>query len=120
MDDEFEIFYSLKRALRSTNIDLIYADSGKKAVEIYQESGDEIDFVLTDLAMPDMRGDKAAEKILEIDPQTKILMMSGYGGWGHIAESLKKRLAGLLDKPFSSKELLRVIGKVLAQKVDSD
>ena len=119
VDDEIAIFESLKRALKLANIDLIYASSGEKAVEIYQSRGAAIDIVLTDLAMPGMRGDKAAEKILEINPQAKILMMSGYGDWERITESLKGPLAGLLDKPFNSKELLQVIGKVMAQKPET-
>ena len=116
VDDELAIFDSLRRALRSTKIDLIYAGSGEKAVETYQDRGAEIDIVLTDLGMPGMGGEKAAEKILEMDPQATILIMSGYGNRDGSLVSLHKRIAGFLDKPFSSKELIQVIKKVMARK----
>jgi two-component system cell cycle sensor histidine kinase/response regulator CckA len=55
------------------------AENGVEGVEVFRQRRDEICLVLTDVLMPVMNGLEMAERIQEIDPQVKILVMSGYG-----------------------------------------
>ncbi len=69
--------------------------------------------VVTDLVMPGFTGDELARRLVRIYPEIRIILMSGYSD-----ESLEERIATelelpILRKPFSTKELVRLVRQVL-------
>ncbi|MDD3051060.1 MAG: ATP-binding protein [Candidatus Cloacimonetes bacterium] len=52
--------------------------SGNEALNYFISNNKEIDMVITNLNMPDLRGDQLAEKILTIDPNMPVILTSGY------------------------------------------
>ena len=78
-----------------------------------QDQGAPVDLVIMDLTIPGgMGGQEAAEKLLKIDPQAKIIVASGYSNDPVMADYKKYGFCAAVAKPFDLKDLGRVIGSV--------
>ena len=90
--------------LKRLGFNVIAVESGRKAVEAFQEKKDSIDIVILDLVMPDLGGAEVVDAIKDINPDTKIMLSSGYGRDGNTADIMQNCHA-FIQKPFSMKEL---------------
>jgi two-component system, cell cycle sensor histidine kinase and response regulator CckA len=91
----------------------ICTDSGAKALEIYRAEKDNIDIVLLDMIMPDMDGNDLFHSIKKLNPAVKAILCSGYSVDDKAREVIADGIDGYLQKPFESKDLLRVLSQVL-------
>jgi len=89
------------------------ASDGESALKLYQEKKDEIDLVILDLIMPVMGGKKCLEWLLQINPEVKVVISSGYSPEGTVKEVLEGGAKNFINKPFVMKEMLQVVRKVL-------
>jgi len=92
---------------------VICADGPKKAQEIADKKGKEIDLVLTDVIMPTMSGHELARKLMAKNGKMRVLYMSGYTD-NVIAQGgvLEEGLA-FLQKPFTPRALVEKVREVL-------
>ncbi|MCP3872091.1 MAG: response regulator [Desulfobacteraceae bacterium] len=83
-----------------------------KALEVFQNNPD-FDLVVTDFAMPNMPGDKFASKLLEIKPDTPIILCTGFSE--KMTPDLAKEIGikGILLKPIIKKDLAKKIREAL-------
>ena len=107
-DDEIDILTLYKIFLESKGKEITTVTDGRKCVEMYKKnnstdaSGNYFDLVILDQKMPIMSGLQAAVKILEINPQQKIIFASG-----HLEKTLLDVLTilnkaiAVIEKPFS-------------------
>jgi len=70
--------------------------------------------VILDLAMPGMSGEDTLVKIIEINPNTKVIIASAHADQKTINFCLKNGASGYIEKPCSSNDLFNSIKKVLA------
>jgi len=110
VDDELMIRNSGKRLLNQLGFHVILAENGQEAVDIYINLSNSIDFVVLDLVMPVMDGEEAFLKLLEIDPEVKVLLASGYSKAGMASELIKLGAIGFMSKPFGIKTLASELG----------
>jgi len=117
MDDEAVIRDSTEEILLYLGLDVVLVKDGEEAIEVYHKhmaSGEPIDVVIMDLTIPGGLGGKAAvKKILELDPQAKVIVTSGYSNDPVMANYREFGFAGVIKKPFLVDELSEVIHKVL-------
>jgi len=73
-DDEMDRVLS-RWHLEDTGHDFLFAPDGKTALKLYEE--EDIDLVITDLAMPDLNGLRLIQAVLELDRHAKIIAVSG-------------------------------------------
>ncbi len=104
VDDETEILNMISRFLNR---------SGKYSVTTYSnpvtavDSIDETyDVVLLDIMMPQMNGLDALEKIMEKNPDQKVIMMTAYSTLDKVLKSHKEGAIHYLMKPFDSLQAL--------------
>ncbi len=104
VDDETEILNMISRFLNR---------SGKYSVTTYSnpltavDSIDETyDVVLLDIMMPQMNGLDALEKIIEKNPEQKVIMMTAYSTLDKVLKSHKEGAIHYLMKPFDSLQAL--------------
>jgi two-component system cell cycle sensor histidine kinase/response regulator CckA len=71
------------------------------------------DLVLTDSAMPGMRGEDLAAEIARVHPGLPVILMSGYTDPARPASS---PLAAFIQKPFTVPTLLAAVRRVLARE----
>ncbi len=116
VEDEPVLRGSLKTTLLRLGYRILEADTGAKALEVWRENRDEIRLLLTDLVMPDgIDGIVLARRLLQKNPDLKVVYMSGYS-----AELVGKELplnegANFLSKPFQVQKLSQTIRQSLDQ-----
>ena len=72
------------------------------------------DLVLLDLVMPECDGRQALAKILAVDPQARVVILSSLGAQSDIEECLKLGARSYLQKPIDPDAMQRVLREVLA------
>jgi len=119
MDDEEYIQELMGSFLDMLNISADFASNGEEAVQKYKqhlEKGEPYDFVIMDLTIRGgMGGKEAVKKILEINPEAKVIVASGYSTDSVLANYKKFGFSGRLSKPFNLEELTEVVNEVLSQ-----
>ena len=78
VDDEEVLANTLKRMLQSLGYQVTTANSSEEALETFQAHLGKLDLVITDWAMPGITGDRLAEMMLEIKPDTKVILFSAF------------------------------------------
>jgi two-component system, chemotaxis family, chemotaxis protein CheY len=115
IDDDASIRALLVAILEEENHELREADDGRKGLQMFRE--EPADLVITDVLMPEKDGVELIMELKEIDPEAKIIAMSG-GGRG-LDATFNLRMAKdfgaqrLMVKPFSASEALEAIAAVL-------
>ena len=109
------------RAIRSLIVDtlepmgykVIVVASGQEALEICLTKKEKIDLLLTDIVMPGMSGRKLTNKLQEVRPDLKVLLMSGYPAdiVGPISQ-LEPDM-NFISKPFEPVVLSQKINQIL-------
>ena len=106
VDDETAILEMSKLMLEAHNYRILTAKDGVEAMAIFKEHHVEIKAVITDMMMPTMSGPELIRNLRQIDPNIRIIGVSGLG-----SEAVKDDLGNLvvqafLKKPFSTESLL--------------
>jgi CheY-like chemotaxis protein len=78
VDDEPEVRSIARMSLEQSGYELIEAPDGEKALELYEQHGEEITLVITDVLMPRLDGLGLAAKLHKEDPDLPILLLSGH------------------------------------------
>jgi len=112
VDDEEMLRLCVREILNAKGHQVIEAKDGLEAFEIYQKMRIEISLVLMDVRMPRLDGFDATIKIKGIDPDAKVVLMSGHTN--PIPEDVNH--VDFIVKPFRARELLSVIQKVLGDE----
>ncbi len=110
VDDEIGIREFLAAYLQSKDFKILTAGSAEEALDIWAESHDQIELLVTDIVMPGMNGKALAERLSEQKPSLKIVFMSGY-----LPEEIaEETLEGVFfKKPFHPHEFLEKVREVL-------
>ncbi|SFV57907.1 two component transcriptional regulator, winged helix family [hydrothermal vent metagenome] len=92
---------------------VIVADNGQDALEIYQNYFDEnqkyIDIILTDIEMPQMNGIELSEKILQINKDQDIIVISAYTDSKYLIKLINLGVSQFITKPIEIDMLLNSI-----------
>ncbi len=107
-DDEYN-FKFLEEALSYLHSNIIRANNGKEAVEIFK-SNPQIDLILMDIKMPVMNGYDAAEIIKSIKPDMPVIALSAYA-MEYERAKYESMFDGYLTKPLKEELLTDVISK---------
>ena len=107
------------KALKSFGNDVDEASNGTEAIEKYKKamkSGKPFDVVIMDLTIPGgMGGQVAIKKLLEIDPDAKAVVSSGYANDPVISNFEAYGFKGFISKPYKLDELNKVLTEVLTE-----
>ena len=111
-DDEDMVLEIGTQMLKRLGYDVIGAENGRKAIELYRENLEAVDIVILDLVMPDLGGAEAVHAIREMNPNVKIMLSSGFGRDGKTNEIMES-CNGFIQKPFSMQQLSEAIQAVI-------
>ncbi len=118
MDDEETIRTFLSKAINRLGYDVETCAEGKEAIEIYKkaiESKEPFDVVILDLTNKvGMGGQETMRRLLEIDHNTKGIVITGYFDDPVVADFKAYGFSGFLTKPATRDELSKVINEVLS------
>lgn len=113
VDDEEFVLNLSKDILKRLGYDVILADSGNKAVEIYTKNIHQIDLVLLDIIMPGKDGVETFQALKKINPHIKVLFFSGFSKNKRVNEVLQEGMVAFIEKPFNMKILSDALSKLL-------
>ena len=114
VDDETEILSMIQRFLnRSEKYQVTTFSNPITAVESIDKT---YDIVLLDIMMPQMNGLDALEKIMDKNPDQKVIMMTAYSTLDKVLKSHKHGATHYLMKPFDSLQAIETkINEVLSK-----
>lgn len=113
IDDEETIASMAKVVLEGFGYMVTALASSTQALELFQSNPRGFDLVITDLTMPDMNGDRLAEALREIRADIPIILCTGFSETVTPEYAYAKGINAYAIKPVESKELGRMIRKVL-------
>ncbi len=104
VDDEVNILKSLQRTLMSPSWELMFADSGAKALEIMGQL--QVDVIVSDMKMPGMTGAELLEQVAQSYPNSYRILLSGYADNNSLMAAINQgKIQRYLQKPWSNEEL---------------
>jgi two-component system response regulator RegA len=109
VDDDKAFTEVLAQSLGKRDHEIRIAHNVAEAVNIAEEFNPE--WVLADLKMPGASGLELIPKILEIDSETKIVVLTGYAGIPTAVEAIKLGAIHYLSKPVSTDEIIAAFHK---------
>jgi len=118
MDDEPIVLRSAKQMLNFLGHEVLLAENGNEAIEIFIEqrkNGTPVDLIILDLTVPGgMGGKEAVEEIVNIDPEAKVIVTSGYSNDPILANCQQYKFKTAITKPFLMEELDKAISDALS------
>ncbi|MDY0030271.1 MAG: ATP-binding protein [Pseudobdellovibrionaceae bacterium] len=108
-EDEPELLELMQATLEGFGMKVMKAANGNEALELQDEYDGEIDFLLTDMVMPQLGGLELAELFKEVRPDTHIVFMSGYPVRGEISEIDLPDDVVFLAKPIMQENLKKIM-----------
>jgi len=108
-EDEPDLLNILSSMLEEMGIKVLRATNGNEALLIQEEFDGDIDFLLTDVVMPELNGVKLAELFGEIRPDSRVMFMSGYPASGLMSRVPLPEGAVMMPKPVDVHKLAVVI-----------
>jgi nitrogen-specific signal transduction histidine kinase len=92
---------------------VIPALSGKEAIELYKEKMVDLDLVALDMIMPEMNGKETYDALKKINPEVKVLLVSGYSLNKQIEDLMDKGCDGFIQKPFDIVQLSQKLREII-------
>lgn len=112
VDDAIFMRTVLKKMLIEADFTVLgEACNGLQAIKMAAEL--KPDIVTLDITMPEMDGIEAIDKILEVSPNTKIIMCSAMGQHSKVVEAVKRGAKDFIVKPFEKTRVLQAIDNVM-------
>ncbi|MBD0266521.1 MAG: response regulator, partial [Tolypothrix sp. Co-bin9] len=112
IDDEPSIREITKTSLEAYNYKAITASDGIEAIALYAEYRHKISIVLTDMLMPSMDGITTIRTLHKINPNVKIIAISGLATSDKMNAAYDLGIKAFLSKPYTAKQLLETINTV--------
>ncbi|GHB38563.1 response regulator [Pseudovibrio japonicus] len=110
-EDDNDMRQFLSKALEKAGHTVVSFDNGKSAYERICE--EPFALLLTDIVMPEMDGIELARKATQLDPDLKVMFITGFAAVALNPDSKAPQDAKVLSKPFHLKDLVREVEKML-------
>jgi len=115
VDDEKEICNIIARRLVMENYLCVTATTGKEALQYFYKN--QFSLVICDIKIPEMDGLRLLENLKAIDPETIIIMMTGYPDIDIVIKALRLGAYDFFVKPFNLELLVFTIKKAFEKKI---
>lgn len=119
VDDEPEIRKLVSAMVTQCGYNALTADSGDHALTVYRHLNAPIEMLITDVVAPGMSGPMLADKLSAIQPDLKVLYISGYDNTHLVQKYIVERGHALLSKPFTMDELKNKMTELLGMAARS-
>lgn len=108
VDDEEKVLASLKRGLLDEPYEILFANSGKEALEILEQS--QVQVIVTDMRMPEMDGLELLKTVKKEYPHIIRMVLSGYADTVTLLAAINHgEIFRFISKPWKSNEELKTI-----------
>lgn len=116
VDDDATVLETTEKVLRDAGYKVYLANSGQEAIKLFKSRRGKIDFVLLDLVMAGMDGQKVFTALRKIKSNLPIMLCTGFAQSDQCASMIKRGALGPLSKPWASRSLLVAVRRALDAK----
>jgi two-component system, cell cycle sensor histidine kinase and response regulator CckA len=113
VDDEDGVRTVAGRILQQLGYQVLSAENGRRALEIYRQERDRIDLVILDMLMPGMGGAETFRELQGLDPGVRVLLSSGYSLDGETQQVMTAGARGFIQKPYRLAVLSQQVAEIL-------
>jgi len=113
VDDEPNVLRLLQSILTEEGYEVIAARSSDGAIKAFESLARRPDLLLVDVVMPGMSGPMLVDHLRQIEPDLKVLFMSGYDDRHVVQRYVVDKGFHLISKPFTVKSLRLAIDEVM-------
>ena len=113
VDDDPAIVASVRALLENAGYQILTARNGEEALETFTAHREDIGLVILDLVMPRMSGEECLDKLLEIDPEVKVLGISGYYIDDNAYQKIEPKVKMFMPKPIEPAILLTLVERIV-------
>jgi len=107
VDDDVAVLDVFTKFLKLKNYKILATTNPFDALSIFKENTSKIDLVITDVLMPEMNGFQLIEKIRKINPDIRVLIVSGHLGNDQQIHEIENAI--FLYKPITGSKLLEIV-----------
>jgi len=124
VDDEKDVeilfMQKFRKEIRSGDLDMLFAFSGREAIDILESSKPpDVVYVFSDINMPGMTGLELLEFIKEKYPKISVSMISAYGDSENYNKAISSGAKGFFTKPIDFESLKEEVHELIHQNKDS-
>ncbi len=109
VEDNQILLEATRTMLESLNYEVITAENGEVALNVYRSQSDQIDLILADVVMPKMDGFQMVQALQQYTPSPNVLLMSGFPRDNELTAEMKQLVLGWLSKPLDIQQLSRLL-----------
>lgn len=113
IDDDPQNLELIRAALAQEGLEILTACEADSGMELVARHRPHI--VLLDLILPNVNGMELLERILDISPDTDVILLTGHYSTDSAVEAIKKGASDYLTKPFSIVELRKRIDRLITE-----
>jgi two-component system cell cycle response regulator CpdR len=111
-EDDNDMRRFLVKALQQAGFDVTSFDNGLSAYD--QLRVEPFELLLTDIVMPEMDGIELARRATELDPDIKVMFITGFAAVALNPDNQAPKQAKILSKPFHLRDLVTEVQRLLA------
>jgi DNA-binding NtrC family response regulator len=111
VDDEKNIRLTVTQALQTLGYEVASAVNGQEALQKLEEG--KFSLILLDLKMPGMDGFEILQRVVDMRPDIRVIIISAYGTVEKAVEAIKLGAVDFIQKPFTPQELREIVTEVL-------
>jgi PAS domain S-box-containing protein len=113
VDDEPALVNIGKQTLESLGYEVTDRTSSIEALELFKAKPNGFDLVITDMTMPNLSGDELAKEMIRINPQTPVILCTGYSARIDQQKAKAMGIRALITKPMLKRDIAETTRKVL-------
>ncbi len=114
VDDEPEVRKLVGAVVNQSGYTALTADSGEHALTLVRKQKDPLALLITDVVQPGMSGPMLADRLTALQPDLKVLYISGYDNTHVVQKYVVEKGHALLTKPFNLDDLRAKMNALLA------
>lgn len=113
IDDEISVRRLTQSVLEHFGYDVLVAENGMRGLRVLEQNPNKVDVVILDMSMPKMDGEETLRRIRELGEQVPVVLTSGYTEVEINDRVGKLDASAFIGKPFSPKDLIQQIRKLI-------
>ena len=113
VDDEPVMRATGSALLKEYGYDVLIAENGAEAIDMFAEHRSEIDLVILDMIMPEMNGRDCFFELRKMEPELRVILSSGFSRVDDLEDMKKAGLAGFIQKPYAGADFSVMVANVL-------
>lgn len=106
VEDDADLRDLLEEIFEDENYQILSCANGRRALEYVADDAQTIDLIVTDVQMPELKGDELLQIVRQKRAETPVVVITAFGSVENAVEMVKKGAFQYLTKPFQTKDLL--------------